>query len=200
MQMPVGDSVRASTLTVLLHTVMLGGLLISFSQSTTTTAPRVIPISVVAPSDLASAPPPAAAKPTPPTAVKTTDITPKAAPPPPVNRPPAPRFNPYLLNSAQYNPAIFSSTNTASSPQSAAAPVAAPIAPSYSPPPISGYSLNSTTTAKGKRIVNKHRARVENQEVIVTTFSDGSWTTQSIIEDRSLGRIESTVHSGGSLP
>lgn len=203
MQTLNSEPLRASCLTLVLHAAVLGVLSLSWSQAApTANAPLLIPIKVVSPADLPSAPPPTASQPKPPdktTAAAQMAAAPKPTAPPPASRalpPTHTRFNPYLLNSAQFNPAIFGNS-LASKPVTGAPPV--PSTPSYAAP-ISGSSLNPQIGKPERRVVSRHRARAEDREVIITTYSDGSSTTQTVIDDAGMGRFESTIHSNGSAP
>lgn len=179
------DSRRAAGLTFLLHAAMLGGLLLTFSQTTTTTAPRMIPIQLVAPEELPTkqAEPARQSLPAP--------ASPAAAPQP---HPPAPApaakpaiantgFNPVLLNSAQFNPAIFGNANAAAAAKPAASgQTSAPPVPTPGP---NGNGITQWSTGQ-KRLVSVHRSHAHGYEATIYTFSDGSVITKTSVQDSSL--------------
>lgn len=106
-------------------------------------------------------------------------------------------FNPLLLNSAQYNPALFKGGVSGSAPSANPAP----------PKPYASYGtpLSATSPAvppgkKGRTVVNTYRSRSNGYEAIITTYSDGTTSTQTIIQDSAIGVYDHTIDSGGPLP
>lgn len=201
MPTPNSEQLRASGLTVLLHAAILGGLLLTFSHPTAPPGTtRLIPITVVTPNDL---PRPVARDfaTTQPVAPKPATPAPQKAivPPPPAS--PAPsklsNFNPLLLNSAQYNPALFKS-GAAGTAQSASPAPPKPYA-SYGTP-LSATSPALPPGKKGRTVVNTYRSRSNGYEAIITTYSDGTSSTQTIIQDSAIGVYDHTIDSGGPPP
>lgn len=165
---------------------MLGGLLISFSHSATTTAPLIIPISVVAPESLPT--PVRQPEKLPPAPQKPTAELPRDPIPPPPSKPRSATtgFNPYLLNSAQFNPAIFGNT-AANAANTAAAPPSLNNATPTTPRP----SVNSTLgVGNAKRLISVHRSFAHGYEAIIYSYSDGTSITKMVVQDEAGGSMK----------